>query len=139
LKASGLLAGWPYGIQTVDEEGDKVIGELYQQTLYGYWPQERLSVEQAYKTIEFPYEKIPSPEFTMSLSWTQDQLEAYLRSWPAVQKCIEANETDPVVALSDQLKLAWGNAPVRTVVWPLVFNLCRKPPLSGLSCLGIAM
>ncbi|MFT6092143.1 MAG: ubiquinone/menaquinone biosynthesis C-methylase UbiE [Pseudohongiellaceae bacterium] len=127
LKPGGVLAVWSYGIHTIDEKVDKVIGELYQQTLDGYWPHERLLVEQAYKTIEFPYEKIPSPEFTMSLTWTQGQVEAYLRSWSAVQKYIKAYNSDPVVALSDQLKLAWGNEPVRTVVWPLVFILCRKP------------
>jgi hypothetical protein len=59
---------WSYGIHTIDEKVDKVIGELYQQTLDGYWQQERLLVERSYKRIEFPYEETPSPDFAMPLT-----------------------------------------------------------------------
>lgn len=127
LKPGGVLAVWSYGIHTINEEVDKVIGKLYRETLNGYWPQERLLVEQGYDGVEFPYEKIPSPEFTMSLTWTQDQVEAYLRSWSAVQKYIRVHGSDPVVAVSDQLKLAWGDELAKTIIWPLVLILCRKP------------
>lgn len=127
LKPRGILAVWSYGIHTIDEGVDKVIGELYRETLKGYWTPERLLVEQGYNEIEFPYEKIPSPEFTMTLTWNQDQVEAYLRSWSAVQKYIKANNTDPVSALSNQLRLVWGNESTKTISWPLVLILCRKP------------
>lgn len=129
LKPGGVLAVWSYGIHTINEDVDKVIGKLYRETLNGYWPRERLIVEQGYKSIEFPYEKIVSPDFSMSLSWTQDQVEAYLRSWSAVQKYIRANVHDPVAAVSDQLKLAWGDDLAKTISWPLVLILCRKPML----------
>jgi hypothetical protein len=111
-----------YGIRTIDE---KAIGELYGQFLVGYWPQERFLTEQAYKRIAFPSEN-SCPDFTMSLIWPQNQLEAYLRSWSAVHKYSKANGCDPAAAPSDQLILAWGNEPAKIVVWPLVFILCCK-------------
>lgn len=127
LKSGGLLAVWSYGIHTIDERVDKVIDELYRETLGGYWSPERLTVEQGYKDIDFPYEKILNPDFTMSLIWTQDQVEAYLRSWSAVQNYIKANGSDPVTAISERLKLAWKDDAQKVISWPLVLILCRKP------------
>jgi hypothetical protein len=71
----------------------------------------------------------------MSLSWNQNQVQEYLRGWSAVQKYIKTNERDPAVALTDKLKLAWGNEPIKTISWPLVRVFCRKCPLRGATAL----
>jgi len=76
--------------------------------------------------LEFPYEKIPSLNFTMTLAWTQNQVQQYLRSWIGVNKYIETHERDPVPAPADKLKITWENELTKTKSWPLVLVLCRK-------------
>ena len=70
--------------------------------------------------------KPPSPNFTIFLDCTQYQVQKSLRSWSAAQKHIKTHERDPVPVLTDKLKLAWGNEPIKTISWPLVLGLCRK-------------
>lgn len=128
LKPGGILGVWSYGIHWIDEEVDPIIDRLYRETLDGYWTYERLMVEEGYRNIEFPYEQLAPPEFTMSLSWSQKQVEAYLRSWSAVQKYINTNQQDPVAEISQELTRVWGDPSQNKVIsWPLTLIIRRKP------------
>ena len=62
----------------------------------------------------------------MSLSCTQNQVRESLRGWSAAHKHIKTHEGDPVLALIDKLKIAWGNEPTKTISRPLVLVLCHK-------------
>lgn len=127
LKPNGLLAIWSYGIHSIDPAVDEVINRLYRGTLNGYWTPERAMVEEGYKAIDFPYEAIEHPEFSMSLEWSQAQVADYLRSWSAVQKYLKVNGIDPVAEMLESLSVAWGSDESKTILWPLTLILRRKP------------
>ena len=51
---------------------------------------------------------------------------AYLRSWSATQRYLQAQGEDPVAALTDAFTTAWGDAAeIRPVRWSLALRVGR--------------
>jgi SAM-dependent methyltransferase len=123
LEPGGVIAAWSYAACNVDAAVDRVIEYLYGDALTGpYWPPERVHIDAGYRTIPFPFERIAAPEFPMAMHWTLAQLLAYLRSWSATQRYIQANGADPVTMVEPDLRATWGDpAQAREVRWQ--FNL----------------
>ncbi|RHX89078.1 class I SAM-dependent methyltransferase [Leptospira stimsonii] len=126
-KKNGILAIWGYGLHRIIPEIDSLIDRLYGEIVGSYWPPERRYVEEEYKTISFPFEKITPPFFSMKEEWTVDQVLGYLRTWSSVQKYIQKNESDPVLLIEENLRSAWGDEKTRMVEWPLFFRIGRLP------------
>ena len=126
LKPGGVLAVWSYGIHSIDDYVDSVVDELYRVTLRDYWTGERKMVEQGYSGIQFPFKALSPPELSMSVQWSQNQLEDYLRSWSATQKYQQDKGIDPVMMLSPALTEAWTGE-LMQVRWPLTLIVRRKP------------
>jgi SAM-dependent methyltransferase len=120
LRPGGVFAAWAYASCGVGDAAiDATIEHLYGDALTGpYWPPERAHIDAGYRTIPFPFEAIPAPQFPMIMRWNVDQLLAYLRSWSATQRYIAANGVDPVGLVEADLRGAWGDpARVREVRW----------------------
>jgi ubiquinone/menaquinone biosynthesis C-methylase UbiE len=80
LKQHGLIAIIGYGLMHSDPETDKIIQQLYSQTLAGSWDAERRYLDEGYQTIPFPFEEIAAPSFTMTMQWNVEQLIGYLHN-----------------------------------------------------------
>jgi hypothetical protein len=91
----------------IDPTIDRLIIEFYNGTIGPYWDSARRLVEDEYRSIEFPFEQIASPSFSIEVQWTLDQLEGYLLSWSATQKFIRENGYDPLRPLIDNIKKSW--------------------------------
>lgn len=122
LKPKGLFCAWCYGLLRINPPLDRLIRQLYYQTLEGYWPTARRSVDCGYRDIAAPFTRIPVATFAMQQSWNFTQLLGYLRTWSALQFYIQKNATDPLVALLPAMQRAWGE-PQRSHIakWPLHF------------------
>ena len=127
LRPGGVVALWCYGASRVSLEVDHVFLELYEQRLGAYWPPERRHVESGYRHLPFPFEEIGDvPHFGMALEWTLPQYLAYLRSWSATQRCLQASGHDAVSDLAAAFERAWGDpAQAREVRWPLSVRVGR--------------
>ena len=131
LKPDGVFAAITYRLCSVSQHVDAVVMRLYRE-LDPYWPPERRHVENGYRDLPFPYVPInagpiTAPEFAMSLSWTLPQYVAYLRTWSATQRCLQATARDAVSDMSALLAEAWGEpAQVRAVRWPLTLRVGRR-------------
>ncbi|MDH5445925.1 MAG: class I SAM-dependent methyltransferase [Gammaproteobacteria bacterium] len=119
LKPQGVLAVWTYNLMRINPDVDEIIWHLYNDVLGAYWPFERKLVENGYRDLYFPLQKITVPKFSMSLDWSFDHLLGYLSTWSAVKRYREKNKSDPVERLSTKLQSAWGNETVRSIDWPL--------------------
>ncbi|AVQ13949.1 Methyltransferase domain protein [Leptospira santarosai] len=126
-KKNGVLAIWGYGLHRITPEIDALIDKLYNEIVGSYWPPERRYVEEEYKTISFPFEKISPPPFSMKEEWTVDQLLGYLRTWSSVQKYIQKNESDPVLLVEAEIRNVWGSTRTKIVEWPLFFKIGKLP------------
>ena len=57
---------------------------------------------------------------------TGEQYLAYLRSWSASQRHLDATGVDAVSEIESDMREAFGE-PSRNVSWPLTIKACRKP------------
>ena len=121
LRPGGVMAAWTYGIVRIEGEAvDALSQAFYRDEIGAYWPPERRHVEEGYRSIPFPFERIDAPAFAMTVDWTLDEVLAYFRSWSATARYVRQNGVDPVAALADRMAGPWGDPQTRRrVEWPL--------------------
>ncbi|HMV52833.1 MAG TPA: class I SAM-dependent methyltransferase [Rhodocyclaceae bacterium] len=131
LRPGGLIAAWSYGVLAVEGAAvNTMVQRFYHDEVGPYWPPERRHVENAYRELRFPFERIAAPDFEMSLHWNLAQLLGYFRSWSATARYIERRGDDPVARLAPQLAAYWGDAgQLREIRWPLALlaGRCATP------------
>ncbi|MDF3936970.1 class I SAM-dependent methyltransferase [Pseudomonas citronellolis] len=124
-RPGALLAVVSYNLLNIDERLDALIRHLYHDVVGPYWAPERKHVETGYETLPFPFERVATPPFALEAQWSFQRLVDYLYSWSAVASYRQATGQDPVQALHDELRAAWGDAPERAIAWPLTIKLGR--------------
>src|SRR5205085_300077 len=103
-KDGGIIAYWGYALFRINPEVDRIVDDFYVNVVGPYWDPERRLIDQHYSTIEFPFEKIPAPEFDFAFEWTAEELRGYIATWSAVQKFMDDKGFDPVSDLMTTLK-----------------------------------
>ena len=121
-KPGGILAVWGYAMLTIEPAIDNLILEFYNGTVGPYWDSARRLVEDEYRSIEFPFERIQSPAFDIKVRWTVNQLAGYLSSWSATQNFIQDKGYDPVEPFIQTVKTNW-NPRSMPVCFPLFMRL----------------
>jgi SAM-dependent methyltransferase len=127
LVARGLLAVWSYGLLTLHDPAlDEIVRRFHGETVGQYWPPERRQVDEGYASLDLPFEHVDAPSFSMHAKWMLDHLAGYLSTWSAVQRARAATGADPIPAVVESLRTAWGatEAP-RRVEWPLTLHVGR--------------
>lgn len=123
-KPGALLAVWGYALLYIEPVIDKLIMEFYNDIVGPYWDEARRLVEQAYRTISFPFEQIQTPAFSIKVDWTIDQLAGYFSSWSATQKFIKEKGFDPVEPFITSLQKHWSTE-VKNVNFPIFTRFGR--------------
>jgi SAM-dependent methyltransferase len=124
VRPGGICAVTGYGNMQVEPAIDAVVSEFYHHALGPYWPPERQMVEDAYRSLDFPFREIQPPAFAMRARWTLDQVLGYIGTWSAVWRIGKERGPEPFAEFSRQLALAWGDAGrERTIVWPLALRV----------------
>jgi len=112
---------------TLQTDIDEQINYLYSEILNIYWPAERRLVEQGYKTVNFPYNELSTPNFNMALNWDFAQLINYLSTWSAVKAYLSENKNNPIEIVQNKMLELWGNIETeRLVSWPLTVRAWQK-------------
>ncbi len=120
-KPGGILAVWGYSMLTINRRIDKHILDFYNHTVGPYWDSARRLVEDEYRSIEFPFEAITSPLFSIKVDWTLEQLGGYLSSWSATQNFIKEKDFDPVETFKKAIQPDWSSVRKR-ITFPI---FCR--------------
>ncbi len=127
LRPDGILAASAYNLLHIKKAIDEVVNRYYYEVVGPFWPPERKLVEQ-FADLHFPFCEIDSPKFEMTASWNLNHLSGYLRTWSSTQRFIASKGADPLEQITDDLCSAWGNpAQTRTVTWPVIVRIGRKP------------
>lgn len=127
LVPGGTLAVWSYGFLSLEPSIDSLLLHLYEDVLGPYWPPERALVDGGYRAISLPYVEEPAPAFGMEATWSLRQLVGYLSTWSAVGRYRADTGADPMPEVEQRLHSVWGAEPARSVRWPLVVRISRKP------------
>jgi SAM-dependent methyltransferase len=123
LTADGVLACWTYGLFEVDNPAvQEAVDVFYADIVDPYWPPERRMVEDGYRSMRFPFDEIPAPEFEIRSVLSVEELEGYLRTWSATQRYVRDRGNDPVASLALGDK---ANAALE-IRWPLAMRIGRR-------------
>ncbi len=124
LKPHGIIAAWGYNRLLIDQpEVQRIVDHFYEQTIGSYWPPERVLVENSYRDLDFPFQQIAVPQFSLHKDWTREHLLGYLRSWSAVGRFKAANGYDPVDELAGEIAAHWPEGKTLRVEWPLFVHV----------------
>jgi len=127
LKPGGMLALWGYGRMVLPGDLDAPFLRFYAETVGPYWPPERQRIDDAYRSLDFPFPEIDAPAFFIEVDWTLDRLLDYVSTWSAVKRFQTAQGHDPLPALRAELAPAWGDtARPRRLAWPLFVRCGRR-------------
>jgi SAM-dependent methyltransferase len=129
LKPGGVACVWCYTVHAVTPEVDAVVWHLYTDIVGPYWPPERETLMDEYRSLPWPFAPLaaPPPAFAMTVQWNLSQLLGYLGSWSSVQRYRQATGADPVALVHEDLAAAWGNPELtKNVTWPLHLRAGRK-------------
>lgn len=119
-RPGAVVALLAYGRVRVDADVDPVIERYYGGVLEKYWPPERRSVDDGYRSLPFPFEEIPVPPLEMSGQWTLEAFFGYVDTWSATQVLERAEGRGPIEEFKRDLADVWGPAgTVRPVHWDL--------------------
>ncbi|MBA2350625.1 MAG: class I SAM-dependent methyltransferase [Burkholderiales bacterium] len=120
LKPNGIIAAWCYGERMIAPDIDRVFTRYYRDVVGPYWPPERALVEDGYRSLPFPFERIGIGEFEMTVEWDLAELLGYLGTWSASRRYLAATGRDPRTEIDSELRAAWGPETMKRVIaWPL--------------------
>lgn len=101
-KPGAFFCAWGYSWFSVsaDPTIQSVLVEPCQELVAPYWAPNNKILWDGYRDedISFPFERIPAPEFFVTVDWTVPQLIGYLRTWSAFKRA----QSDPAVAAALQ-------------------------------------
>ncbi|MCY1273108.1 malonyl-acyl carrier protein O-methyltransferase BioC [compost metagenome] len=124
-RPGALLAVVSYNVLEIEPGLDALVRHLYSDVVGPYWAEERRHVENGYRDLPFPFERLATPPFALHTEWNLQRLLGYLQSWSAVASYQAATGIDPVEAMRAEFERAWGDAEVRAMSWPLTISLGR--------------
>ena len=132
LKPDGVVAAWTYTLFHAPPEDpaadaiDAVLEHFYHEIIGPHWPPERRHIEAGYQTLAFPFEELETPNFTLVMEWSCDDVLGYLRTWSATKNHREATGEDPVARIEGDLAGTWGTpGKMRRMQWPVVMRAGR--------------
>jgi SAM-dependent methyltransferase len=127
LKPGGVIALWGYGRLVLPGQMDAPFQRFYAETVGPYWPPERALIDDAYRSLNFPFAEIATPAFSIEVDWTLPRLMDYLSTWSAVKRYRDAQGHDPLHALLAELNPLWGDTDApRQLQWPLFLRVGRN-------------
>jgi hypothetical protein len=119
----GIIAVWGYNILSVAPDIDNLLNNFYHNVVGPYWDDARKMVENAYRSIPFPFKEIPTPSFYITLSWTPEQLEGYLLTWSSTQKYIKTTNANPIPFLMEKIHREWHPGKSREIRFPVFLRI----------------
>lgn len=128
LTPGGVVALWGYGRVLLPHGLDAPFAHFYSETVGPYWPAERAHLDDAYRSLAFPFAALPSPAFDLEVDWTLQRLIDYVGTWSAVKRHQAATGSDPLPALRRTLEPGGGDpGQALHLRWPLFVRVGRTP------------
>ncbi len=118
---NAVISAWTYQAPRMDGPVGHALRRFTFETLADYWPPGRRYVDEGYRSIPFPFERLPTPTLSLEDRWTLTQLTGFIRTWSATARFIEKHGSDPVPSVERELAELWTNPEEpRKIVWPLI-------------------
>lgn len=123
-RPAAVIALITYTLPEVDPAVDALVRRLHGEIVGAYWPPERAYVDDAYRTLDFPFPEIAAPAFAERRTLTRDAFLGYLGTWSAVARYRSARHGEPLALIRSDLEACWPDgARPRAVSWPIHMRL----------------
>ncbi len=114
-----------YGLIKISEQIDLIIANFYENVVGKYWDAERKYIDEAYRTIPFPFSEIQTPSFVNAQEWTLEHLIGFLNTWSAVKHFINQEGYNPVEQVRAEIAELWEREAIKTVHFPIIQRIGR--------------
>jgi SAM-dependent methyltransferase len=122
-KDGAILCVLGYARPVVSPQIDAIVTDFYIDVVGPYWDKERRYIDEDYKTIPFPFEEVPTPQFQAEYNWDLPHLVGYIGTWSAVKHFIAQRNYDPLADLAAELGKVWLENATLTVSFPLLLRI----------------
>src|SRR5262249_49326531 len=127
-RPGAILAVWSYFQTRIEPAIDAALIRFADEVVGAEWPPAIRVNRDAYRDLDFPFERLPWPELYAEGRMRLHDLFEYMRTWSATQAWQRAHGTDPVDLVRDDLARAWGDPErERLIRWPLHGAIGRVP------------
>ena len=116
LKPGGVFAAWGYIFPSMNREIVEVLEETLYPVILPYWSERTRLLWNHYRDVEIPYRRLDSPRFDFSVEWNLDELLAYIHTWSAVRRCMEAQGDAFYTEACNSLGKLWGTKSKRRLI-----------------------
>jgi SAM-dependent methyltransferase len=128
VRPGGVFAAWTYHAGTCEPPFDDLIHRFYWQVARPHFAPGVQVVDDLYRTIDFPGEKIEAPAFQVVSDWTLSQTLDYLRSWSGLAEHQQKTGIDLVAEFEPELATLWDDpTATRRFCMPVVMEARRLP------------
>lgn len=108
LKPRGIFSAWGYCWTTINNEVDEVVQTSFLDVIEPYWAEQNKLLRNHYRDINVPFTLIETPTFRMETRWDLNQFFAYLHTWSATRRCMDAIGKDFFNEAYRQVLAVWG-------------------------------
>ena len=108
-KAKAIFVAYTYAWSTVNPQIDRLILQSINSVIEPYWAKNNQHCVEGYQNINFPFQRIKTPAFTLKNHWNLEELFNFLHSWSTTRRCMQ--ECGDEFFNSAKLKVAkvWGD------------------------------
>jgi ubiquinone/menaquinone biosynthesis C-methylase UbiE len=125
-RPEGIVAVWGYGLITTEDLAlHETIQNFYTQVVGPYWDAERKYVDDAYRSIPFYFQELPSKDFSIYVTWNKEDLTGFLNTWSSVQHFIKGKGYNPVNDFEKAVSRIWGEEKKKAFSFPLFLRIGR--------------
>lgn len=127
LKPKGVFAAWGYSWFTVSPEFDALLKTTVLDVIHSDWAPQNQLLWDEYKNVPIPFERIETPEFSITEQWSLHQLLAYVHSWSATRICMNRIGDSFFERAREILMAVWSDPDsVRSVAMPIYLVVGKK-------------
>lgn len=125
LKPGGAIAIWNYARSNVNAAIDSVT-EHYIDIIGSYAAPDFWRGVNAETDIDFPFDRIKTPEFKIKQNWTFKDYVNYILTWSPSQNYIKKNNSNPMELIFDDFQKAWGDEnEKKEIIWKLTLKAAK--------------
>ncbi len=124
LKPGGIIAVFCYNQATISTKVDEIVANIYEQVKSN----ENITIERqyvydAYETLPFPFKKILSPSFKMTVRWNYNQWLEYMKTWPSILEYEKKFNINLVENSKLAIRHAWENEDEKEITWSIYLKV----------------
>jgi len=113
LKPGGIFSAWGYNLPVVNAEIDRFIQRKILDIIEPYWATQNQLIWNHYRDIDFPFKRLETPLFDMTMELNLDELFTLIHTFSATRRCMDKIGESFFNEAYRKVAKAWGEAKLK--------------------------